>query len=119
MTYQTHISKGYDGWQATSEAVLGETQTGTRILKLRTSKSRGGLSASASVCIRKGEDGYATETTVIFQDFFKSGIAPTPCKRVTEKAIQSAHENALEHMGQLVKDATAFYEEKSQIAANP
>ena len=117
MTYQTHISKGYDGWQATSEAVLGETPEGTRILKLRTSKSRGGLSASVSVCIRKGEDGYATETTVIFQDFFKSGIAPTPCKRVTEKAIQSAHENALEHMGQLVKDATAFYEWQSQIAA--
>lgn len=117
MTYQTHISKGIEGWQATSEAVLGETQTGTRILKLRTAKVRGGLSASASVCIRKGADGYATETTVIFQDFFKSGIAPQPCSRVTEKAIQSAHENALKHMGQLVKDATAFYEAQEPIAA--
>ena len=117
MTYQTQISKGYDGWQATSEAVLGETPEGTRILKLRTSKTRCGLSASASVCIRKGEDGYAVETTVIFQDFFKSGIASQPCKRVTEKAIQGAHENALEHMGQLIKEATAFYGEQSQIAA--
>ena len=43
MTYQTQISKGIQGWQATSEAVLGETPEGTRILKLRTSKSRGGL----------------------------------------------------------------------------
>ena len=117
MTYQTHISKGYNGWQATSEAVLGETPQGTRILKLRTAKARGGVSASASVCIRKGQGDYATETTVIYQDFFKSGIAPQPCKRVSEKAIQSAHENALEHMGQLIKEATAFYERQSQIAA--
>jgi len=117
MTYQTHITKGHDGWEAKSEAVLGETPKGTRILKLRTAKTRGGLSASASVCIRKGEDGYATDTTVIFQDFFKSGIAPTPCKRVTEKSIQSAHENALEHMGQLVIEATAFYEAQGQLAA--
>jgi hypothetical protein len=117
MTYQTQISKGIEGWQATSEAVLGETPKGTRILKLRTSKTRGGLSASASVCVRKGEDGFSSDTTMIFQDFFKSSIAPTPCKRVTEKAIQSAHENALEHMGQLVKDATAFYEAQGQLAA--
>ena len=34
MTYQTHISKGYDGWQATSEAVLGETDEGSVVTQM-------------------------------------------------------------------------------------
>lgn len=50
MTYETKTSKGYDGWQAVSEAEIGQTAEGPRILKLRTAKTRGGIAASASAC---------------------------------------------------------------------
>lgn len=109
MSYETKILKGYDGWQGKSEAVLGETPQGTRRLVLRTSKAKGGLASTASVFVRSVKDGYAVDSTVIFQDFFKSGIAPMPCSRVTEKAIETAHKAALEQMESLIADAKAFY----------
>lgn len=117
MTYQTHITKGYDGWQGVSEAVIGETATGTRILKLRTSKIQGGLSAFASVCIRSGKGNFQTETTRIFEDFVKSNIAPTRVKRVTERAVTDVHNLALLEMDDIVKEAKAFYAEKEQVTA--
>lgn len=110
MKYETTTRKGHDGWTASSEAVLGETPKGTRILKLTTSKARGGVDATASVCIRsKCSTGFISETTVIFEDFYKYGIAPMPCSRVTEKAVREAHHIALEQMDQLVEEAKAFY----------
>ncbi|WP_269537023.1 hypothetical protein [Cerasicoccus fimbriatus] len=110
MKYETTTEKGYDGWTARSEAVLGETPKGTRILKLTTSKARGGVDATASVCIRsKCSTGFTSETFVIFGDFYKRGIAPMSCSRVTEKAVREAHQIALEHMDQLVEEAKAFY----------
>ena len=36
MTYKIETRKVYDGWEARSEATLGETPEGLRILKLRT-----------------------------------------------------------------------------------
>ncbi len=114
MNYKTKINKGYDGWQAQSEAIVGETPEGTRILRLRTSKVRGGLSSTASVSIRSLKNGFATETTILFQDFFKSGIAPTPCNRVTEKSIEAAHKAALEQMESLIAEALAFYNNTAQ-----
>lgn len=118
MNYEVITQKGYDGWEAKSEALLGETPEGLRILKLRTSKTRGGLDTTASVCIRQDRGNYASETFVIFQDFYKRGIAPTACKRVTEKAVLEVHNRALLEMEALIKEATAFYtEEKSQAVA--
>lgn len=116
MNYNTKIQKGYDGWNAKSEAVLGETPEGTRLLRLQTSKARGGLASTASVLIRSMKTGYAVDTTIIFQDFFKSGIAPTPCNRVTEKSIESAHKAALEQMESLITEAQAFYSNQTAQA---
>ena len=110
MTYETKTSKGYNGWQATSEAVIGETPEGKRILKLRTAKGRIGLSACASVCIRKNEGTeFVCETTEIFGDFYKGGIAVTECRRVTEKAVIEVHARALQEMDELIKQAKVFY----------
>ncbi|OIN57150.1 hypothetical protein BLX24_21610 [Arsenicibacter rosenii] len=109
MTYQTKIDKGYDGWQAKSEAVLGQTPKGTRLLSLRTSKTRQGLASTASVFIRSLKTGYAVDTTILFQDFFKSGIAPTACNRVTGKSLETANQAALSQMESLLAEAQAFY----------
>lgn len=118
MTYETKCSKGYDGWRAESVAVLGETPDGTRKLELTTSKTRGGIAAYATVYIYKDEDtGFSSRTTEIFGDFRKSGIAYTPCNRVTEKTILEVHNRALQDMGSLIKQAKAFYEAKAQQTA--
>lgn len=109
MTYEVITHKAYDGWEARSEALLGETPEGLRILKLRTSKTCGGLDTTASVCIRQDKGAYSSETHVIFQDFYKRGIAPTLCKRVTEKAVLEVHNRALLGMDALIKEATTFY----------
>ncbi|PUB88036.1 MAG: hypothetical protein DBP00_07340 [gamma proteobacterium symbiont of Ctena orbiculata] len=110
MNYETKTRKGYNGWEATSEALIGETPEGNRILKLRTAKGRIGLSASASVCIRKNEGtGFVCETTEIFGDFYKSGIAITECRRVTEKAVIEVHARALQEMDNLIEQAKVFY----------
>jgi hypothetical protein len=114
MTYEIETRKGNDGWEARSEATLGETPEGTRILKLRTSKTRGGLDTNASVCIRKDEGrGFISEMTEIFGDFYQPAIAPTECKRVTEKAVLEVHNRALLRMDSLITQAKAFYAERA------
>ena len=117
MSYEVKTRKGHDGWKAESEAVLGETSEGTRILELTTTKVRGGLAAYANVFIQKDSgNGYLTKSTVIFQDFNKHGIAATPCKRVTEKAVLEVHERALLEMDEIVEEAKAFYASPSPEA---
>lgn len=119
MPYKTQTRKGYNGWEATSEAVIGETDSGTRILKLRTARTRGGISSAASVCERQNRDGaFYAEVTAIFGDFYKSNIAPVACNRVTEKAVIAAHTDALPHMDDLIAQAKAFYApQNDKIAA--
>ena len=73
-------------------------------------KVRGGASSSATVYYLKGEDGYQTKTTALFQDFAKYNLAQSHIKRVTEKSITEAHKIALLQMDDLVAEATAFYE---------
>ncbi len=72
MIYETKIQKGQDGWEAISEAVLGQTPQGTRILKLRTSKARGGLSAFASVVVRSKKKWLFVRNLRDFSRFHKS-----------------------------------------------
>ncbi len=108
MTYETIIQKGYQGWEAQSEAVLGQTSKGTRILKLRTSKIKGGLSAFANVCVRSGDDKFGTETTRIFEDFVKSNIAPTRVKRVSERAVIEVYKIALLQMDEIFNEVKGF-----------
>lgn len=114
MTYHTTITKSpTNGWQAVSEVTLHETDEGARVLRLRTSKAKGGIAATASVFVRKDCDGYATETHAIFADFYKSGISPAACARVTQKAIESAHQHALPFLDGLIEEAKAFYAAKA------
>ena len=118
MTYKINTRKAHDGWEAGSEATLGETPEGLRILKLRTSKSRGGLDTTASVCIRQNRgNGFISETTEIFGDFYKRSLAPTECKRVTEKAVLEVHNRALLQMDNLTTQAKAFYADRAAQAA--
>jgi hypothetical protein len=121
MTYPTTLTKSpVNGWQAVTEVPLHDTEDGTRVLRLRTSKAKGGIAATASVFVRKDCGGYATETHAIFADFYKSGIAPAACARVTQKAIESAHQHALPFLDGLIAEATAFYAAKApQEGDNP
>lgn len=114
MTYETKTSKGFDGWRAESIVTLGETSEGTRKLELVTYKVRGGIAAHASVFIWKdGGDGFSCKMTEIFGDFRKTGIAATPCKRVTENAVKEVHARALLEMDALIEEAKAFYEKRA------
>lgn len=117
MSYETTARKGIHGWEAASEAVLEELPEGQRILKLRTAKSGAAISATASVCIRKDCGGYFSETHALFQDFYVKGIAATPCKRVTEKAVREVHSRALHEMNGLIAEAKAHYADQAKQAA--
>lgn len=113
MTYEITTSKGFDGWRAESTASIGETPEGRRVLKLTTHKIRGGLDAYASVYIlNDNASGFTSMTTEIFGDFLKSSIAPTPCNRVTEKAVLDVHKFALLQMDKLIEEAKAFYAQR-------
>lgn len=90
-------------------AAEGREDAGVRMLKLSTSKgSRGGISSFASVCVRRYSNGYQTETSALFQDYAKWYNA-TPCKRVTEKAIEAAHRVALETFAEHIAAAKLQY----------
>ncbi len=118
MTYEINIFKGFDGWRAESIASLGQTSEGERKLTLTTSKIRGGLAVSARVSVHKNDTkGYSVMTTAIFGDFYKGGIDPTPCKRITEKSVLDVHRYALRHMDNLIIDAKKFYAEREATNA--
>ena len=116
--YKTQCAKGRDGWEATSEAVIGQTPEGDRILKLRTSKTYGGVDSFATVCIRKdcNVSGFVSETHALFSDFAKHRVAMAN-RRATEKAVREVHAQALRQMETLITEATAFYEAKDAEAA--
>lgn len=70
-------------------------------------KGRAGIHGKR-VC-RSIQSGNPVETTILFGDFRKSGIAATACNRVKEKSIEAAHKVALEQMESLIAEAQAFY----------
>lgn len=117
MTYETNTRKGFDGWEATSEAALGQTAEGTRILRLKTAKIRGGVATSANVLVRQIRGGFASETYAMFSDFYKREVVSAPCNRVTEKAVLDVHSCALLEMDSLINEAKAFYAERESQAA--
>lgn len=117
MTYETNSRKGFGGWEAISEAVLGETPEGSRILKLRTSKIRGGIASSANVFVRQVRGGFSSDTYAMFSDFYKREVASVPCNRVSEKAVLEVHSCALQEMDSLINEAKAFYAAKESQAA--
>ena len=117
--YETQCVKAREGWEARSEAVIGQTAEGPRILKLRTYKTTGGVAASAMVCTRKKCDvsGLVSETYDIFGGYSKSCIAMAKGRRATEKAIREVHAHALQEMATFIAEAKAFYEAKDAEAA--
>ena len=58
-----------------------------------------------------------SETTENFGDFYKRALAPTECKRVTEKAVLEVHNRALLEMDNLIIQAQAFYAERAAQTA--
>ncbi len=114
MTYSVDVTKGYNGWNARSIVSIGQTLEGERVLELNTYKNRGGIAAQASVFIYKIDGSKCTE---IFGDYSKNGIAQTPCKRVTEKAVRQVHDAALLQLDKIKEEALAFYEKKDKSAA--
>jgi hypothetical protein len=109
MEYQTTLKKGHDGYSAETNVVLGEVESGTRILRVSTYKySRGGLWSCATVGIEKNEGGYTSFSFMMYQDFHK-GFNFTPAKRVTEKSVMEAHKVALSMLPAIVEEAKQQY----------
>ena len=96
------ITKGRDGWQATSTVPL----EGKRHLKIRTGKSdRAGLVTMASAFVLT-DTGY---TFVMFEDFSKRvGQADARC---TEKTVALAHAAVMAKVEEIKADALAYYKE--------
>lgn len=107
MNDNTKTKKGYDGWEATTTREIAQVEDGMRVLKLRTAKIRGGIATNARVSVVN--EALGKETTIIFQDYSKSNICPMPCKRVTEKTILQAHEQAKTKLDELTEEVKAFY----------
>jgi len=109
--YETQIEKGRDGWEARSEAVIGQTEEGPRILKLCTRKAQGGIYSKAHAVIRKDDGVFQSESFMMFGDFDKR-VSHIPNKRGTEKSSSEAHAYALTKFDEVIEEAKAFYAEQ-------
>lgn len=81
-------------------------------VKIVTSKTHNGyLTSSVSVNTIEQMEGYATESFVMFQDYSKRIKAFTDVKRVTDKAVELAHAEALKlfNEGQYMQEINAQY----------
>lgn len=80
---------GVDSYAIIETNILEENDGGrimNRVAKISTSKSsRGGISSTISVCLK----GSGVETFKVFEDYMKH--IQTPCKRVTQAALEAAH----------------------------
>lgn len=109
-----------DGMQAESRFVLGECKNengkdGTRVLQVTTSKNGKSLVTLASVHVETKEEGYTSQSFVMFQDYMKR-IAVIPCARISEKALRNAHESALAHdVPRIMPDVLAQYSLESAV----
>lgn len=115
MTYTTQIEKDYSGKLSAKTAIeLGECidddsgKLAQRILSVTSSKSRGGIGTIASVHILVDEGEFQVRKFTIFQDYQKT-IANTPCKRVTEKTLTAAHDEAMKGIDVVLLEVKAQY----------
>lgn len=110
MTYEIKTRKAYDGWQALTTIEIGHSNDGVRILEISTGKVAYGLETRANVYYHKDlEDGTYIRSTMMFQDFFKSGIASATVKRVTEKSVVDLQKIALLKIDEIIKEAKNHY----------
>ena len=92
--------------KSTFDFILNEKQAR---LKISTSKSNQGFLATlASVCWPEQHEGYQTETFTLFQDFSKSLVKTKPA-RITEKGVDTQHQQVLAGFTEILADAKAFY----------
>lgn len=78
------------------------------ILTVRTSGEKGVIERRAHVSYIEERGGYQTESFVMFQDFSKR-IFPPLKQRVTDKAMETAHAEALALIDQIKAAAIAHY----------
>lgn len=118
-----NLTKGRDGWKATTNIDLPDViahggrdggREGKSVLTISTSKSRDGISTTASVgwC----GDGFMTHAMGLgtgcgdyYRTILKSGA------RCTEKAVKTMHEEALQQQDALIAEATAFYQSQVRV----
>lgn len=100
----------YKQLSVTSEKVIQNLgDRGDRVLQVSTSKSsKGDISSLASVHIKKVERGFISREHTMFEDYSK-WFNRTPCARVTEKALVTAHEKALEQWPEIETEVKAKY----------
>lgn len=78
-------------------------------LTIQTSGERGRIDSTASVSFfERSSTGYATESFTIYQDFCKR-VFPPLMQRVTDKAMEAAHAEALAIVDQIKAAAIAHY----------
>lgn len=116
MTYQTEMKKDKSGWEARTEIVIGiapvdtmNDTEGTRLLSLVTSKNyNGNLETRATVFNVRAHSRQHAFGLAGGGDFSKKVCAQVGVKG-TEKAIRTAHENALQFLDGLIIEAKSYY----------
>lgn len=115
MTYETKIKKDkFNGWTAETEIPVekyydeSEKAEVTRVFAITTGKSSSGKWLVSRVSVHKEipRDGYISKVHGIFQDYYKI-IGTHNIARATSKAIQEAHNQALESAPVWLEDARA------------
>lgn len=77
-------------------------------LTITTSGERGKIDSTASVSFFEQQNGYVTDTFTVYQDFSRR-VFPPLAKRVTDKALEAAHAEALAIVDQIKAAAIAHY----------
>lgn len=113
MTYETKIKKDkFNGWTAETEIPVekyydeSEKAEVTRIFAIVTGKNSRGLVTRVSVHKEIPQNGFIAKVTALFQDYYKT-VMTHDITRVTSKAIQEAHNRALENAPAWLEDARA------------
>lgn len=96
------VFKSINGWKAESFFKLDDRHS----LHVTTSKRSNGQLATTATRVTDSEDGMSYSFAV-YQDFYKTLV--TSATRVTEKAVKSQHEKALEGLDDLKKEVENFY----------
>ena len=128
MTYETKITKNFNGYTYKTDCSLGFTpinaeEGGERVLRVETSKkifSKGIIESWASVHIVRGIGSCKSETHACgmgtdFGDYYKI-IHRTPCTRITEKQIAAVHAKAMEGFEAVLMEARAYYNRPKKAA---
>lgn len=118
--------KGNNGWQATSYVPLDDgctevhephekPDTNQRMLRVSTSKGRGGITTYVGACVKSKGDGVSVVRTRVFRDYHK--LAKFTQKRCTDKIVRAQHDEILAEIDWYINEAVE-YEKQQQAAGN-